>query len=129
MKKVYLICPVRLSTNDHKDFLLAYTRILEHLGYQVFYPYTDNPYETSDQVGDKICKANVDAIREADEVHIYWLPNSEGSKFDLGVAYALEKPIVIIGGIMKTRDKSFENLMLNWPFGVEFYTREDKHDV
>lgn len=119
--KIYLICPVRLATDKNKEYLNAYVDYLEKEGNDVYYPARDNPYEKIDKVGDMICKANEFAIVWSDEVHIYWIEESTGSKFDLGLTFAHQKPIVILNDIkVEIRDKpSFKNLLNSWPFGVE----------
>lgn len=44
--------------------------------------------------GQQICEVHLAAMRAADEVHVIWDVDSKGSHFDLGMAYALGKPIV-----------------------------------
>lgn len=62
----------------------------------------------------KICKRNRKAIEEADRIDIYWTDKSQGTKFDLGMVFALRKPIKIINrkGLEKTPHKSFVNVLL-----------------
>lgn len=118
--KIYLICPVRLATDKNREYLNAYVDYLEKEGNDVYYPARDNPYEKIDKAGGMICKANESAIVWSDEVHIYWIEESTGSKFDLGLTFAYQKPIVILNDIEVDRDKpSFTNLLNSWPFGVE----------
>ena len=52
----------------------------------------------TDQTGtpQEILKANRDALREADECHVLWDKSSLGTVFDMGMAFALDKPIRIV---------------------------------
>ena len=51
-------------------------------------------------------------IGEDDEVHVYWNGKSQGSFFDLGMAFAFEKPIKLINKIEATESKGFNNVLL-----------------
>lgn len=116
--KIYLLCPVRKATNTIKILLDAYTEMLEKDGHEVFYPARDNPFENIDLIGTDICRSNVDAIKNADEVHIYWISSSTGSKFDLGIVWAYEKPIILLNEFEVNKAPSFGTLLLGWPFGI-----------
>ncbi|HII15188.1 MAG TPA: hypothetical protein HA362_02650 [Nanoarchaeota archaeon] len=111
-KRVFLICPVRNITGDEQKFLHGYIADLESRGYKVHYPPRDT--NQNDSVGMNICAENRDAIRNADEVHVYWNAGSSGSGFDLGMAFMLGKPIKLINKdkISATPHKSFENVLL-----------------
>lgn len=113
---IFLICPVRNATPSQKKTMASYINSLEKSGNNVFYPARDNPYEFTDDVGYDICKTNCEAIKNADVVHIFWDKNSTGSLFDLGSAFALNKPlqIVNIGEVKQTINKSFSNMIMAW---------------
>jgi nucleoside 2-deoxyribosyltransferase len=87
--KIYFIMAVRggVSTWDRK-----YAEELEALGHKVHYPPRDAPQE--DETGQTICETHRAAMQDCDEVHVSWDVDSKGSHFDLGMAYALRKPIV-----------------------------------
>ena len=71
-----------------------------------FYPKRDAPQ--NDKTGYNIVKSEVDAIKECDEVHIFWDVKSYGSHFDLGVAIALNKKLVLIHNFTKDiKNKSY----------------------
>lgn len=53
---------------------------------------------------DAILKQNLDAIKDCDEVWVMWDGKSYGTIFDLGSAYALDKPIWVV-----TADKNWCN--------------------
>jgi hypothetical protein len=85
IKQVYLICPVRGCSEDVKKQMDEYVDNLEKGDYCVHYPPRD-----VDQSGtaDEICQAHRDAMELTDEVHAWWDPDSKGSHFDFGMAYA-----------------------------------------
>jgi nucleoside 2-deoxyribosyltransferase len=84
---IYLICPVR---NSELRFDI-YVASLEWEGHKVHYPHRDAPQD--DPTGAEICAVHLAAMKAADAVHVMWDINSKGSHFDLGMAYALDKPI------------------------------------
>lgn len=116
MKDIYLICPVRNATVEQKEKMTDYIKSLEERGFSVFYPERDNQYEYIDDIGYTICKENLKAIKEAKEVHIFWDKTSQGTLFDLGIAFALDKPLTIVnvGDIEITPYKSFANMIFKW---------------
>jgi len=110
-KKIFLICPVRGVTDEEKEFLNNYLINLESTGYRVHYPPRDTNQD--DPIGINICSQNRDAIKKADEIHIYWNSKSEGSLFDFGMAFMAEKPIRLINPeILQTDKKSFQNVLI-----------------
>jgi len=112
--KVFLICPVRNATGYQKQEMASYIENLESKGIDVYYPARDT--NQVDDTGYRICKDNLNAIREANEVHIFWDKDSSGSLFDLGMAFALNKPIFIANGcdVKLTDGKSFANMISEW---------------
>lgn len=91
---VFLISPVRDSKYPDEVFLMHYIAQLEAQGKKVHYPLWDT--KQGDPIGMKICEQNRDVIRNASEVHLYWTPSSDGSKFDLGMVFMARKPLKII---------------------------------
>jgi nucleoside 2-deoxyribosyltransferase len=61
-------------------------------GHKVHYP----PYDVNQDcpTGLSICEAHLKAMVECDAVILFYDETSGGSKFDLGMAYALNKPII-----------------------------------
>ncbi len=90
-KNIYVICPVRNGTPGDVS---AYVSGLEKDGIIVHFPPRDAPQD--DPTGETICSIHLAALRKADEVHVFWDVNSRGSHFDLGMAYALRKPLIMI---------------------------------
>lgn len=116
--KVFLICPVRNASEEQRAALNEYICNLENGGYDVFYPTRNNRFEDTDSIGVDICNTNCEAIRESDEVHIFFDPESRGTLFDIGCAFAMKKPLKIanLGTFEATNYKSFTNVILNWPY-------------
>jgi nucleoside 2-deoxyribosyltransferase len=112
--KVFLICPVRNATEAQIDKIKSYIYGLEAHGTDVHYPARDT--DQNDPVGYRICCDNRQAIEKCDEVHIFWDAQSKGSLFDLGMAFALKKKIVIanMDEIEPTPNKSFTNMICHW---------------
>jgi len=109
---IYIISPVRqLDSRTHR-LLLSYTHLLENLGHIIHLPVRDTDQKAT---AVEISIQNVEAIRTADRIDIYFDPTSQGSKFDLGVAFALRKPLCLINSI-SMREKEYATLILTWPF-------------
>lgn len=108
-KRAFLICPVRGA--DPED-TRNYVEILEVAGWQVHWPPRDTYQD--DPVGLDICCQNREAIAAADRVFIIWDGKSTGSLFDLGMAFALNKPLTVIDAPESTDHKSFQNMMRAW---------------
>ena len=103
---------MRNITEEEAQFIQNYIAKLESQGHNVHYPPRDTNQD--DPIGLNICTENKGGIRKSDEVHIYWNSASSGSKFDLGMTFMEEIPIVLfnIDKIQITPHKSFENVLL-----------------
>ncbi len=95
LKNIYLIMPVRNADVNQHAACKAYCDTLESQGHIVHFPPRDAPQE--DPTGARICDVHRAAMERADEVHVLWDVESKGSHFDLGMAYALRKPIIPVG--------------------------------
>jgi len=89
--KIYLICPVRKCGKQEKKLLYEYVHRREAAGDEVFY--ADRDVNQNDDTGIEIITAERQAIKEADEIHVWWKADkkgkskSEGSVFDFGMAW------------------------------------------
>jgi len=110
-KKIYIICSVRHATVDERDRLESYTKILESDGHIVHLPHRDTK---QDATGLEICTQNTNAIREADEIHIFFTSKSQGTFFDMGVAFGLNKIIRVIQNEEYREGKSFPRMLNEW---------------
>lgn len=107
--KLFLICPVRNETDDEAREIEAYVSQLERAGHSVHWPKRDTRQD--DPVGIAICTQNVQAIKDADAVAVWWSPSTRGGLFDLGAAFALRKMILLANQVEMTEGKSFENVL------------------
>lgn len=110
-KTIFMISPVRKLTPEIEKELLLHARKYENMGWKVHLPYRDTKQEQS---GLEICEENREAIAKAEEVHIYYIPESTGSKFDLGVVFALRKKLVLINEIKRPEEKSFQQVVYDY---------------
>lgn len=111
--KMFLICPVRNAEEDISDVVAK----LEEK-YEVHWPPRDTNQNTIND-GVDICLQNRNAIANSDVVGVWWDGKSFGSHFDLGIAFALEKPLAIVGGpafAVVEEGKSFSKMMIKWPY-------------
>ena len=90
----------------------GYVSSLEAEGIRVYWPPRDT--DQDDPIGLRICSDNRAAMEGADVVRVVWDPESQGSLFDLGMAFAMRKPIYLVNrkDIKPTEKKSFTNLLL-----------------
>ena len=109
MKKIFLICPVR---GVDPELHLGYVKFLEDAGHKVHFPHRDTDQE--DMHGFRICTDNRGAINESDQVHFIWDGKSQGCLFDLGMAFALNKPVVAVSLPAISEGKSFQNMVRCW---------------
>lgn len=129
-KGAYVISPVRHLTVEQQEFLHDWMLILLQSETadidRVYLPF-EHTYQGAELGGVIQCFENRAAIEEADIVYIFWTGDSEGGIFDLGMAFALRKPLVVIkydvqGNKVEHKyevgEKSFENLMWAWERGV-----------
>lgn len=107
--KTFLICPVRgKEKEDTQDIV----KNLEAEGYSVHWPHRDTDQE--DDTGLRICSDNKRAIAEADVIHFVWDGQSQGSLFDLGMAFAMNKKVIPLVLPELTPHKSFQNMVTAW---------------
>ncbi len=115
-RKIFLICPVRNMTEEERKKMEQYIKNLEKQGHKIHWPPRDTNQD--DPIGLRICTDNARAIIEADEIHVWWNPDSKGSLFDLGMAFMLDvlrgKKIILANpeNIDKTDSKSFNKVLL-----------------
>lgn len=116
-KTAFVICSVRNATKEETAFTEAYIKGLDKKGYKVHWPPRDT--NQNDPRGLRICNDNCEAMMKADEIHIIWNPASQGSLFDLGIAFVLrklkKKKIVLANfkSLCPTPAKSFTNVVLD----------------
>lgn len=114
--KVFIICSVRGASKEYQDKLEAHVAMLEFNGYEVHLPHRDTNQNTT---GLAICKENAEAIKDANIVHIFYSKASQGTHFDMGVAFALNKTIVVIENEEFDEGKSFPRMLQEWQCRIE----------
>lgn len=112
---VGVICSVRHS--EDREYTDRYVSLLEDSGLRVFYPPRD-----TDQVdpggGLRILRDNFyRGFLRCREIHVVWDPKSQGSVFDLGLCFAMRKPLRVVNPVRRTSEKSFSNAILDWQAG------------
>ncbi|MEX1061810.1 MAG: hypothetical protein WEC39_01725 [Patescibacteria group bacterium] len=115
MKKIFLICPVRNATPEVTGQIETYVAKLEAEGCKVHWPARDT--DQTDSHGLSICLTNFRAIQEADEIHIWFDPESYGSVWDEGGLFMLHllegtRKVVLANRVDPTPIKSFANVLL-----------------
>lgn len=110
-KKIFVICSVRGTSDEYKRKLEEYVQNLESNDCVVHLPHRDTNQNAR---GIDICTQNANAIREADEVHIFYNGTSQGTHFDMGVAFALKKKLVVVENEKYGEGKSYPRMIDEW---------------
>lgn len=118
--KIFLICPVRNANENQRKWIEDYVSEENSEGYFVHAPHL-HTRQIDLFGGYAICKQNAQAVASSSLVAIYYDKESTGSVFDLGVAYALNKPILLLNenGIEFNDNEFTDNLIKNWPYSKE----------
>lgn len=109
--KVFVIGAVRGATDEWRNALNDHVARLEAEGVAVHLPHRDTDQAAT---GLEICRQNCAAIASADEVHLFYRPDSQGTHFDMGCAFALSKPIRVIHPSECDSGKSFLRFAVEW---------------
>lgn len=109
--KVFIICTIRSATQEYLNKLEDYVFNLESNSVKVYAPHRDTNQMA---LGYEICKQNMQGIIDADEVHIFYNSKSQGTHFDMGMAFSLGKKIVIVENEPLTDGKSFQRMLFEW---------------
>jgi nucleoside 2-deoxyribosyltransferase len=109
--KIFIICTIRTASEAYLKQLESYVSNLESNGHKVYAPHRDTNQMT---LGYEICKQNLEGIKQADEIHIFYNSKSQGTHFDMGMAFALNKKVVVVDNEPLTEGKSFQNMLVEW---------------
>lgn len=118
--KIFLICPVRNASEDQRKWIEDYVEQKSIEGYIIHAPHLHT--RQKDLFGGyAICKQNAEAVASSNEIAIYYDKSSTGSVFDLGVAFALQKPLVLLNeDKIEFNETDFvDNLLKNWQYKNE----------
>ncbi|MBI2047614.1 MAG: hypothetical protein HYT27_00595 [Parcubacteria group bacterium] len=124
MANIYMICSVRNATEEEKAKVLEYVEALEKDGHTVKCPFRDTKQD--DETGMRIVEEHEGDIIWADEIHIIWNPDSQGSLWDaaqtrMAMHFMPEKKIVV-GNVLEieiTNHKSYINAILMTHYGLD----------
>ena len=111
MKRIFIICTVRGASEEYKKKLEDYVSKLESEGNEVHLPHRDTNQNAS---GYDICMQNAKAIAMCHEVHIFYNPDSQGTHFDMGVAFAYGRKIVVVENVEDGPGKSYPRMIDEW---------------
>ena len=108
---IYIISAVRNASDELKERLYRHVDDLEKAGHEVYLPDRDTQQNAS---GLDICRQNQRGIHQADEVHVFYDPESQGSHFDLGMAFVLGKRLTVVENVAYGEGKSFPRMIEEW---------------
>lgn len=108
---IFVICSVRGASDVYRKKLEDYAEKLESEGHKVHLPHRDTDQTAR---GFDICTENMEAIKNSDEVHIFYLLTSQGTHFDMGVAFALGKKIRVLEAEIVELGKSYPRMLMEW---------------
>jgi len=103
-------------SEDVKQQLKKYVSELKDKGFIVQLPHQDDNQNKS---GYEICQQNMIYIKKADEIHIFYNNQSKGLHFDLGMAFILKKPIIVVKNELYSDGKSFPRMLKEWEKNVK----------
>ena len=115
--KIFLICPVRNATEEQRKWIEDFVSDKYKEGYTIHAPHL-HTRQTDLFGGYAICTQNAEAVASSQEIDIYYDQSSTGSVFDLGVAYALHKPLVLLNKeeIVFNDADLIDTIVSTWPF-------------
>ena len=115
--KIFLICPVRNATDEQRKWIEEFVSQKINDGYIIHAPHL-HTVQTDLFGGYAICKQNAEAVATSEEIDIYYDQSSTGSVFDLGVAYALHKPLQLLNKeeIVFNELDIIDEMIKTWPF-------------
>ena len=115
--KIFLICPVRNATDEQRKWIEEFVREKYNDGYTIHAPHL-HTRQTDLFGGYAICMQNAKAVATSEEIDIYYDQSSTGSVFDLGVAYALHKKLIVLNKDEITFDDEdmIDSIIRNWPY-------------
>lgn len=108
IESFFFISPVREINEGEGKILKNFKENAKKAGYKVHFPLEDTNQQ--DNIGLRICKDNREAIRAKDAVVFYYNKKSEGSCFDCGMAFYLDKPFLILNHEMIDKNNGIEKI-------------------
>ncbi len=122
--KIFLICPVRNASEEQKQWIENLVKQKTEEGYIIHAPHL-HTRQTDMFGGYAICKQNADAMASSSEVDMLYDSSSTGSAFDLGVAYALHKPLKVLNEeVLSSKNDDLITIVCSWPFNEPVKSRQ-----
>jgi len=114
--QAFVISPMRGIAPEYESGIAAQVEALEREWDRVYWPARDTDQRPISGLPE--CEANRKAMRKSAMVYVMWDGKSQGVLFDLGMAWAMGKPIQVVTGYMPplSRGKSFQNMIYAWEF-------------
>lgn len=110
---IYIVGPVRGIEGDVHQTIAHYVQAQEYDGHTVHWSLRDT--EQNDPTGYRICTDNLRAIQNCDRVDVFWTGTSQGPLFDLGIAWALGKPLKLVEEFVEPpKGKCFQRVLREW---------------
>ncbi|MBE6138912.1 MAG: hypothetical protein E7174_00180 [Firmicutes bacterium] len=118
--KIFLICPVRNATGNQKKWIENFVKEKNTEGFIIHAPHL-HTIQSDLFGGYAICRQNANAVATSEEIDIYYDQSSTGSVFDLGVAYALNKPLLLLNKeeIIFDNNDLIDTTIKSWPYKKE----------
>ena len=100
-----------IGSTQYMDKFIEHKKELEKNGDEVRIPALDN-FKGMNEI--EVCEYNRKNIEWADEVHLIWDNRSVGTIFDMGMVFALRKPLEIIYIEKRTFENVFRQYEKRW---------------
>jgi hypothetical protein len=94
--RIYFICPRRPSVPTLITTVDSIIDSLEELGHTVYY--TPRDARNSNGAGLHVCTIKREVMAKADKVFFAWDGEDQDCVFDLGMAFAMSKKVILISG-------------------------------
>jgi len=107
-----------IGSTAYQDKMNTHKTQLKKDGHTILMPNFDKPSKNELE----ICEGNRQIIEDADEVHLIWDGRSIGAIFDIGMVFALRKPLIEVF----IQPKSFRKFVEQY---VEPLTYGDKKEI
>lgn len=108
---IFIICSIRGASAEIVSEQETYVGLLEQQGHSVYFPPRDTDQSAS---GLDICSQNYAGISWCDEAHVFYWPDSQGTHFDMGMAFALNKRVKPVRVPVLGPGKSFARMLTEW---------------
>jgi hypothetical protein len=110
---VYVICPVPPPEPDGVWAVSSRVSKLEEAGWNVYWPYRDVPHDQDINSYQAFLETRV-VLQRADVVALWWNPASARSGFDIGTAWTLYQPLMLLNPSHLVPGRQLDDLLARW---------------